>query len=263
MNNILTQIYEIQTPREADALTAMGIDHIGSVVLSLDEWKVPVLRDTVNAVQAGGAKSSMIPLFSDADAISRLIDYYRPDIVHFCEDISRSADRPEAVAHMASIQETVKMRFPEIALMRSLPVAEMGNGGGETGQAGVMSRLLELFEPISEWFLTDTVLSETGAAEDQPVSGFVGITGELCDWDVVAGLTTATAVPVILAGGISPENVYDSILHTRPAGVDSCTRTNAGDGRGGFVRFQKDMEKVAHLVREVRRAEQDLNNNES
>ncbi|MDY6824765.1 MAG: hypothetical protein SWH68_13360 [Thermodesulfobacteriota bacterium] len=259
---ILTQIYEIQTPSEAEALVKIGVDHIGSVLLSRDEWKVPTVKETVGVVQDGRAKSSMIPLFSDADAISRMIDYYRPDIVHFCEDVAGPAGRCEAAGPMAAVQEKIRIRFPEIGLMRSLPVAEMNDSGGSEGQSETMQRLLSLFDPISDWFLTDTVINGTMADANepvsQPVSGFVGITGELCNWDVVASLVRTTKVPVILAGGISPENVYEGVLHTRPAGVDSCTRTNADDGGGGFIRFQKDMEKVAHLVSEVRRAEQDM-----
>ncbi|MFO8049937.1 MAG: hypothetical protein R6U29_12960, partial [Desulfosudaceae bacterium] len=69
----------------------------------------------------------------------------------------------------------------------------------------------------------------------------------------------SSAVPVFLAGGIADDNVYDGIIKTRPAGVDSCTRTNARDGRGGYVRFQKDLARVARLVSEVRRAEEALN----
>jgi phosphoribosylanthranilate isomerase len=44
----------------------------------------------------------------------------------------------------------------------------------------------------------------------------------------------------------------------RPFGIDSCTRTNAVDGDGRPVRFQKDYRKVARLLAAVRRAEQFL-----
>jgi phosphoribosylanthranilate isomerase len=60
---------------------------------------------------------------------------------------------------------------------------------------------------------------------------------------------------VILAGGLAPGNVYDGILDVRPAGVDSCTRTNVVDSGGQSVRFKKDLEKVKQFVDETRRAE--------
>ena len=62
-------------------------------------------------------------------------------------------------------------------------------------------------------------------------------------------------IPVILAGGISPQNVMDGIRQMRPAGVDSCTRTNLHDKTGKPIRFKKDLVKVKTLVERVRAAE--------
>jgi hypothetical protein len=87
------------------------------------------------------------------------------------------------------------------------------------------------------------------------VEGFIGITGERLDWDTAAALTRRLSRPVVLAGGLSPENVTDGILKVLPAGADSCTRTNTLDAKGRPVRFRKDFHKVARFVEEVRRAE--------
>ena len=59
---------------------------------------------------------------------------------------------------------------------------------------------------------------------------------------------------MILAGGLSPENVYDAIVHVAPAGVDSCTCTNTLDRHGNPVRFKKDVARVRCFVDEARRA---------
>ena len=92
-----------------------------------------------------------------------------------------------------------------------------------------------------------------GAA--QPVAGYVGITGEVCDWELARALVEASPIPVILAGGISPENVFDAIGRVRPAGIDSCMQTNARDALGKPIRFRKDRDRVRRLLDEVRRAE--------
>jgi phosphoribosylanthranilate isomerase len=92
----------------------------------------------------------------------------------------------------------------------------------------------------------------------EPVEGFIGITGRTGDWTVARQLVEASAVPVILAGGLSPENVYEAVMAVTPFGVDSCTRTNALDSSGRPVRFKKDLKRVKAFVQEVRRAEQDL-----
>jgi len=107
----------------------------------------------------------------------------------------------------------------------------------------------------SIYFLTDTlILNDTGPAnEEQPVNGFIGITG--LSWDIATQLVLASSIPVIPAGGISPENVTEGIRHVHPAGVDSCTGSNAIDIRGQSVRFKKDPEKVKEIVRAVRNAE--------
>ena len=60
---------------------------------------------------------------------------------------------------------------------------------------------------------------------------------------------------MILAGGISPENVADGIRQVRPFGVDSCTCTNAVDDCGRPIRFKKDLVRIKALVSETRRAD--------
>ena len=61
-------------------------------------------------------------------------------------------------------------------------------------------------------------------------------------------LVRQSRIPVILAGGISPDNVQEAIRQVRPFGVDSCTQTNAVDKHGKPIRFKKDYEKVRLLI---------------
>jgi phosphoribosylanthranilate isomerase len=65
-------------------------------------------------------------------------------------------------------------------------------------------------------------------------------------------LAQQSSIAVILAGGISPDNVIEGISRVHPAGVDSCTGTNAVDLAGKPIRFKKDPVKVAKLVQAVR-----------
>ncbi len=248
---MIVQIYEIQTQAEAEAMIALDVDHLGSVLVCAQTWQDPVLKRAIEITQAAGRKSSLIPLFRDVDPIARSIDYYRPDIIHFCEAMAWNDIDNGEIADMLERQRMVRRRFPQVAIMRSIPIGMNG-----CGQRIPSLRLAALFEPCSDWFLTDTVLFNTtdGVADDQPVLGFVGITGETCDWSVAGELVRASRIPVILAGGIGPSNVRDGIEQVRPAGVDSCTRTNAQDARGRNIRFKKDPEKVSALVRSAREA---------
>lgn len=257
MEKIIVQIYEIQTAAEAEKLMALGVDHIGSVIVAAKEWKLQSLKDTVQVIKAGNARCSLIPLFSDKKTVQRVIDYYQPDIVHFCETLPLQTTSFDKCNNLLELQTSIKEKFPEVQVMRSIPIAPTNQSEGVP-----TLELAHLFEPVSDLFLTDTLLFKASDAslDDQPVDGFVGITGQNCDWDMAAKLIESSRIPVILAGGISPENVFDGILRTRPAGVDSCTGTNAVDPQGRLIRFKKDFDKVKQLVAEVRRAEQALMN---
>ena len=248
MPDIIIQIYEIQNPQEAETLIGFGVDRIGSVLVSEKRWRKPRIRDTVRVVQQAGAKSSLIPLFSNPATVQKALDYYRPDILHFCESLTE----PKYLGTLMDLQFEIKARYPKIELMRSIPVAL-------TGRAAKVPtlQLARQFEPISDLFLTDTLLLNPAARPEaeQPVKGFVGITGQTCDWNMARRLVQTCRIPVILAGGLSPDNVAQAISRVKPAGVDSCTLTNARNIRGRPIRFRKDPHKVKAFVDAVRQAE--------
>jgi len=255
MKKIITQIYEVQDSGEAQELINLGIDHIGSVIVSEMDWKVPGVRKTTELVRSSSAKSSLIPLYNTLDSVLRTLDYYQPDIVHFCEALTDRKDVWSFCQKLIRLQENVKKRFPQILVMRSIPIAQ-------SGRRNLVATLDfgKIFEPASDFFLTDTILvnGSDQDAESQPVTGFVGITGQTCCWRTAADLVAASSIPVILAGGISPDNVTDGILQVRPQGVDSCTQTNSLDENRVPIRFKKDLQKVKQMVEAVRAAEKAL-----
>lgn len=250
---MIIQIYEIQNPKEADALVKLGVDHIGSVIVSDRDWKIPEIKETVQHVGTTASKSSLIPLFNDYETVCRTLDYYSPDIVHFCELFKGNRNGSgSTVESLVVFQEKIKKAFPEIQIMRSIPITRSGS----VHKVPTLD-YAEAFEPVSDLFLTDTlILSDNEASEkDQPVQGFVGITGKTCDWAMARELVASVRIPVILAGGISPNNAYEGAFQVKPFGVDSCTGTNAVDGAGQTIRFKKDLGKVKQLVEAVRLAE--------
>jgi phosphoribosylanthranilate isomerase len=259
MKRIIVQLYEIQEPHEAEKLVELGVDHIGSVVLSPDEWKVPVLRDVVRLVRNSPAKSTLIPLLTKADDILRALDYYQPDYVHFCELIplamKESRKREAVCAELIRIQQLVKKEFPPLGIIRSIPIPEPGLTDPAPAREAILA-IARMMAPHSDYLMTDTLRGADDSADLQPVSGYVGITGEICDWDLAVALVKASEVPVILAGGLSPVNVCDAIIRVKPAGIDSCTQTNVLGSRGKPIRFRKDMDRVRRLLEEVRKAEE-------
>ena len=127
---------------------------------------------------------------------------------------------------------------------------------GEDAQKRTMARTTMTTEILlgekTDTFLTDTWLGK------EPVEGFVGITGRTNNWDTARRLVESTSIPVIVAGGLSPENVCDAIIATEPQGVDSCTGTNQKDKNGETIRFKKDLYLVQKFIEEVRRAQEIL-----
>jgi len=246
------------------------VDHIGTVLTAEAGFGDAAIRETVKTVRRGGKRSSLIPLFADLDRVLRALDHYQPDIVHFCDMLTDVRGRPKPVDDLIAFQDRVKAAFPEIRIMRSIPIAPPGLGDRVSSLS-----LAARFAPVSDILLTDTLLLDGapceggvggGALPDasaggcpetdgQPVHGFVGITGRVCDWRVAADMVAASPVPVILAGGLSPDNVAEAIRAALPAGVDSCTGTNLRDGSGKPLRFRKDLDRVRAFVQEAHRTE--------
>ncbi|MBC2717706.1 MAG: hypothetical protein HF978_20580 [Desulfobacteraceae bacterium] len=252
MKKVISQIYEIQTPKEAELIVNAGVDHVGSVIVSARDWKQARIKETLDLVAQTDAKSSLILLYNEPDLVFSSLEYYRPDIVHFCEILidSQTQDTPGANCRaLVQLQAQIRKNFPEIKIMRTIPIPD-----NNLGDSIPYLEWARIFEPVSDYFLTDTLIVSQPGNGDQPVEGFVGITGKSCDWKSAARLVEASRIPVILAGGLSPDNVYPGIKTVRPAGVDSCTLTNACDACDRPIRFKKDMAKVKQFLAEMRRA---------
>ncbi len=244
---MIVQIYEIQTPQEAEKCIELGVDHIGSVILSQDGWRVRALREAIRLSESTDVKNNLIPLFRDRNTIYRAIDYYRPDHVHLCESLTDNDGKAIVLDTFFQFQSNMKEKFPEIGIMRSIPIPEEGSSSGFP-----TLDIARVFEPVTDIFLTDTWLGE------EPVQGYIGITGKIADLKIARKLVLQSKTPVILAGGLSPENVYESLMEVLPVGGDSCTHTNMVDEEGDPIRFKKDFKKVEKFVREVRRAEEKI-----
>jgi phosphoribosylanthranilate isomerase len=244
---MIVQIYEIQTPEEAEACIALGVDHLGSVLLSRSEWRQPAIRDVVRLTRGTQARSSLIPLFQDEETIYRSIDYYHPHFIHFCESLTDPQAALLDLGEIIALQERLRTRFPEIRIIRTIPIPSH-----DTASEFPFLSLAASLEHATDLFLVDTWLG------NEPVEGYVGITGRPADWKRSRELVLKSKIPVILAGGLSPENVYDALLRVNPYGADSCTRTNAAGPDGTPMRFRKDPAKVKKFVREVRKAEKAL-----
>ena len=78
--------------------------------------------------------------------------------------------------------------------------------------------------------------------------GMRGGTGETFDWGLVAA--RRSSVPLILSGGLGPENVAEAIAATHPYAVDSASGTESAPGH-------KDPKRLADFFRAVELARAD------
>src|SRR5215211_9458620 len=77
---------------------------------------------------------------------------------------------------------------------------------------------------------------------DASVKGAYGGTGVTADWESAAEV--AKQYPLLLAGGLTPENVAEAVRRVRPWGVDVASGVESAPG-------VKDAEKMKAFVREV------------
>ncbi len=81
---------------------------------------------------------------------------------------------------------------------------------------------------------------------DASVKGLYGGSGVTADWDGAAEL--ATKYPLLLAGGLTPENVAQAVRRVKPWGVDVASGVESAPGK-------KDPGKMRAFVQAVRDAE--------
>lgn len=103
--------------------------------------------------------------------------------------------------------------------------------------------------PVLAAVATDEVPDYVGAADallvDTPAADGGGGTGRTHDWAATRAATASLDVPVVLAGGLTPENVRDAVETVRPYAVDVAS----GVEREGGV---KDHDAVRAFVSRAR-----------
>ncbi len=209
--SMLTQIYEISSPKEAQAISEIGVDHVGILVGDGEFPREQPLARAAEIAAAISAPSRFSALFltARADFIIEWAQALQPAIVHL-------GAAPELLgpAQVAAIKDAL----PASLIMRSVPV--FGDGSVQIAQS---------YEGIADYLLLDS---------HRPSDKQIGAIGVPHDWAISRRIVELVSTPVILAGGLGPDNVAQAINVVRPAGVDSKTKTD----RGGS--HTKDLERV-------------------
>ncbi len=216
------QIYTIQSVEEALELSDLGVDHIGVTPASRG---LPGEIDIKTAYSiCKSVKDSLVTVAlsveSDINLILSMVKEVKPQILHLCS--------PEGFITPQSIRDLKEKLYTnniDIEIMQAISVK-----GFES-----VENAISYVEEV-DYLILDT--------QSKDVYG-IGASGDTHDWNVSKEIVNSVDIPVILAGGLSPENVTDAIHHVKPWGVDSLTHTNKPLTGGGFI---KDIEKVKSFV---------------
>jgi phosphoribosylanthranilate isomerase len=146
-----------------------------------------------------------------------------------------------------------------IALAKSLRLGAVQLHGDES--AAVTAECARHF-PVIKAFRTEQKLQFTqfrehnaaalfllDAATSEAKSKNYGGTGRLADWKIAK--RAAAKYPVLLAGGLTPENIAEAILTVRPYAVDVASGVESSPGK-------KDPAKLRAFFVEVTRANRQL-----
>lgn len=151
---------------------------------------------------------------SDPQDILDLAEYVRSAGIQISEDIGVDAVR--------FVWEHTKRK-----IIKTVPVTDE--------QSSV--RKMKSYEPYCDMILLDT-----------HYGGYVGGTGVTSDWSVCRVLVKAAGKPVILAGGLNPDNLAKAISTVKPAGADVSTGVSEY-GDMYLRKDRKDHQKIHEFIR--------------
>ena len=213
------QIAGIRNVQEAKLLEDLHVQYLGfPLVLDFhdEDCTVDEARKIISEL-----KKATVPV---------LITYLTQpmDILALCSFLHLKVVQLHAPTHIQTLLE-LKRLDPELVLIKSLIVGQ--------DQSALFAQAKESTTHVDA-FLTDTYDSRTGAT---------GATGQTHDWQISRDLVKSFQTPLILAGGLNPENVADAIRAVQPMGVDCHTGVEGNDG-------YKDPDRVLKFIHEAETA---------
>jgi phosphoribosylanthranilate isomerase len=154
-----------------------------------------------------------------------LINKLRPFAIQFL-----SQEDPEVIKRL-------KLKFREVKFWQSIHLKSTGE---DFEYDKIKIGIQKYLNVGIDLLLFDTVATVDGIQK-------FGGTGQISDWKLVKQLFNDidAQVPVLLAGGINPENVAEALDTINPDGVDLCSGVES-------VKGIKDPEKVRKLIRIVK-----------
>ena len=224
-----TKICGIRSPEEIELADLYGADAVGFITDVPVESPRKLDSDTAAYLVSEVPRSlSSVLVIMPENSVSalELIEKIRPDIVQIHSMLP--------LLELEIIKE--KTDIPIIKTL-SVPAQEEASGK-KTENTALISDLLEKVSLLEEADVVDSILLDTGK------SGKPGGTGCVHDWTLSRRISEETRLPLILAGGLKPENVQEAIRAVSPYAVDTAS--------GVETCGKKDALKIKSFIEEVR-----------
>ncbi|HNQ33452.1 MAG TPA: phosphoribosylanthranilate isomerase, partial [Methanoculleus sp.] len=137
-------------------------------------------------------------------------------------------------SHCTTLQVQNTVEPSELSAIRgALPYVKIVKAVHVTDESAIATA--ELYEPYADALILDSRTEER-----------IGGTGIPHDWNISAKIVANSTIPVILAGGLTPENVREAVRKVRPYGVD----VHTGIKKDGL----RNPEKTLAFAREAQNA---------
>lgn len=202
-----------------------GADAVGFITEVPVESPRKLDSDTAAALISKVPKcldSVMVIMPESSSRALELIEKVKPDIVQIHSDLS-------------SVELEIIRQKADIPIIKTLSVPA---GLGASKVQSLVNRLIDRVRDLEESGVVDSILLDSG------IAGKTGGTGCVHDWDLSRRIAEETELPLILAGGLKPENVQEAIRVVSPYAVDTAS--------GVETLGKKDAVKVKKFIEEVR-----------
>jgi phosphoribosylanthranilate isomerase len=221
----LIQIAGVMDAAEAEMLQQCGVRYLGFPL------RLPVHREDLTESDAAMIIKGLVP-----PAFGVLITYLAEanEIAAFCHALGARIVQLHGEIDHGELKR-LKTLAPSLTVIKSLVV---GMHDDQT-----LEVMVSELSPFVDAFITDTFDPKTGAS---------GATGKTHNWRVSRHLVELSDRPIIIAGGLTPENVKKAILEVRPAGVDSHTGVEDTTGRKSREKVQKFLSEAYQAFQLVR-----------
>jgi phosphoribosylanthranilate isomerase len=188
-----------RSKRDLEISLGMGADAVGLIV------GIRHRSEDAIAPELAAELLRLVPVFVTPVLVTHLIT--AKQILDIHEQVPTSAIQLHDDIPVDEILD-LRKRLPHVALIKAIGIVDESSIDAAHD-----------IEPIVDALLLDSRTSDR-----------IGGTGQVHDWSISRRIVDIARVPVILAGGLTPENVHSAIEAVRPYGVDANSGLELPDG---------------------------------